>query len=227
MPQIAFVQPSISSQDDKILPSPPTPFSEPDWVDTLGPLINFLVAENPSPKSFASDDEATKAATELLSKLNEKTDPEKLHRSVLGLLVLVYTNPKAIENNMNAIKKSIVEKFPMDSFMQAAGSKLLLVKEKLKILHDKPNSNPYGFPPFQKALPFFPHYGNQVTLVFKDDDVVVDDKLRASVVVLIEALNRKQSIMQVFINAQFTFWHYDPHFCEYRCKIDHAVVFQM
>ncbi len=166
---------------------------------TLGPLINLLVADNSSSKSFASDDEATKVATQLFSELNKdgnETDPEQLHRKVLGLLVLVYTHPKAIENNMDAIKTSIVEQFPMNSFMQAAASKLLLVNEKQKILHDKSHSNPYDFPLFQKGLPFFPHYGNQVTLVFRDSDVVVNDKLRASVVVLIEALNSKQSIMQ-------------------------------
>ena len=67
------------------------------------------------------------------------------------------------------LTKYILDKYPMDNFLQAATNYLLNQYESLTSLEIE--GEPFAYPPFQKALPYFPNYGYQVTLVFKDGEL--------------------------------------------------------
>lgn len=52
----------------------------------------------------------------------------------------------------------------------------------------------FQYSPFQKALPYFPDYGYQVTLHFKDDDFELDETTQGMIKNLITKLNGKSVI---------------------------------
>ena len=98
---------------------------------------------------------------------------EIIYQSVLGLCLLAQHNLKeiasAIDNFDEDMTKHILEKYPMDNFLQAATNYLLNRYERLINLETE--GEPFAYPPFQKALPYFPDYGYQVTLVFKNGEL--------------------------------------------------------
>lgn len=98
---------------------------------------------------------------------------EIVYQAVLGLCLLALNRLKeigsAIGNLENDLTKHVLDKYPMDSFLQAAINHLLNQYETLITLEVE--GRPFTYPPFQKALPYFPHYGYQVTLVFKDGEL--------------------------------------------------------
>ena len=111
---------------------------------------------------------------------------EQVHLALLGLLMLVSKHPEAakVENLRGIIGDDVIEKHSLDVFLQAAGNKLLEIEEDLELLETK--GVPFQYPPFQKALPYFPSYGYQVTLVFKDDQL--DKNIQRNLEGLITAL---------------------------------------
>ena len=111
---------------------------------------------------------------------------EQVHLAMLGLLTLVCKHPEAakVENLQKTIHDNVLEKYPLDDFLQAAGNKLLNLEEDLEELVVK--GPPFLYPPFQKALPYFPSYGYQVTMVFKDDRL--DREIQNAIEVLITKL---------------------------------------
>ena len=94
---------------------------------------------------------------------------EQTYLALLGQLMLVREHPEAakVENLRRIISEDVIEKYPLDVFLQAAGNKLLELEEDLEELEI--TAPLFQYPPFQKALPYFPNYGYQVTLVFNDD----------------------------------------------------------
>ena len=96
---------------------------------------------------------------------------EQVYSALLGQLMLVRKHPEAakVENLRRVISDDVIEKYPLDVFLQAAGNKLLELEEDLEELEI--TAPPFQYPPFQKALPYFPSYGYQVTLWFQDDQL--------------------------------------------------------
>ena len=111
---------------------------------------------------------------------------EQVHYALLALLMLAQKHPEAaqVENLHSTINDQVLEKYPLDAFLQAAGNKLLDLEEDLEKLEI--TGPPFQYPPFQKALPYFPNYGYQVTLVFKDDQL--DEKIQKDIKGLITKL---------------------------------------
>ena len=122
-------------------------------------------------------------AENLLQHISRSVSLEQTYVALLGLLVLVHKHPEAakVENLRRIISDDVIEKYPLDVFLQAAGNKLLELEEDLEELEI--TALPFQYPPFQKALPYFPNYGYQVTLVFNDD--LPDEKTQKNLVGLI------------------------------------------
>ena len=108
-------------------------------------------------------------AENLLQRISRSVSLEQTYLALLGQLMLVRKHPEAakVENLRRIISEDVIEKYPLDVFLQAAGNKLLKLEEDLEELEI--TAPPFQYPPFQKALPYFPNYGYQVTLVFNDD----------------------------------------------------------
>ena len=112
---------------------------------------------------------------------------EQVHYVLLALLMLAQKHPEAaqVKKLPATINDQVLEKYPLDVFLQAAGNKLLDLEENLRKL-EKLTRPPFQYPPFQKALPYFPNFGYQVTLVFKDDQL--DEKIQKDIKGLITKL---------------------------------------
>lgn len=110
-------------------------------------------------------------AEKLLQRISRSVSLEQIYMALLGQLMLVRKHPEAakVENLRQIISDDVIEKYPLDVFLQAAGNKLLELEEDQEELEI--TAPPFQYPPFQKALPYFPNYGYQVTLVFKDDQL--------------------------------------------------------
>ena len=98
---------------------------------------------------------------------------EVIYDSVLGLCLLSLKNLREVGSAISSfdedLTKRLLDKYSMDNFIQAAVNHLLNQYEKLVSLEVE--GKPFAYPPFQKALPYFPNYGYQVTMVFKDGDI--------------------------------------------------------
>ena len=95
---------------------------------------------------------------------------EIVYQSILGLCLLAQHNLASAFGNFDEDSmKHIFDKYPMDNFLQAATNYLLNQYESLTNLEIE--GEPFAYPPFQKALPYFPNFGYQVTLVFKDGEL--------------------------------------------------------
>lgn len=125
-------------------------------------------------------------AENLLQRIGSSVSLEQVYHAILGQFLLVHKHPEAakVENLQRVVSDNVIEKYPLDVFLQAAGNKLLELEEDLEELEI--TSPPFQYPPFQKALPYFPSYGYQVTLVFKDDQP--DKNIQKSLVNLITML---------------------------------------
>ena len=125
-------------------------------------------------------------AENLLQRISSSVSLEQVYPAILGQLMLVRKHPEAakVENLRRVISDDVIEKYPLDVFLQAAGNKLLELEEDLEELEI--TAPPFQYPPFQKALPYFPSYGYQVTLVFKDGQP--DENTQKSLVNLITML---------------------------------------
>lgn len=114
---------------------------------------------------------------------------EVIHQAALGLCILAVNNLHEVGNAIKSfdeefLAKRILEKHPMDNFLQAAMNSLLNQYENLLPLEVE--GIPFAFPPFQKAIPYFPDYGNHVTLIFKDG--ALNGSIMRSIVKLIQKL---------------------------------------
>lgn len=130
-------------------------------------------------------------AGNLLARLKSGATMESVHKALLGLLVLASTCPETtqVEGLRTVIEDNVLDKYPLDDFLQAAANKLLNIEEDLEKL-EFPGS-PFEYPPFQKAIPYFPSYGYQVTMVFKDDQL--DASIQTAIVDLVNKLKSKSS----------------------------------
>lgn len=98
---------------------------------------------------------------------------EIIHESILGLCLLAQHNLAGAFGNFDEdLTKHIFDEYSMDNFLQAATNYLLNQYESLTSLEIE--GEPFAYPPFQKALPYFPDYGYQVTLVFKDGELSIN-----------------------------------------------------
>ena len=153
-------------------------------------MIRFLVAENRKNKDQRAlpDKEVENISTHLLSRIHHGST-SVVDSAALGLLVLTYTHPEAVKTDgfENIIQEGIIEKYPLNDYLQAAGNSLLNLEEELEELTVPDDSrNPFELPPFQKAIPYFPHFGYQVTFVFENNQP--DESIMKSIVLLIEKL---------------------------------------
>jgi hypothetical protein len=100
-----------------------------------------------------------------------QTGPKPIiYESILGLCLLAQHHlATAFGNFDEGLTNHVFDKYPMDNFLQAATNYLLNQYESITSLEIE--GEPFAYPPFQKALPYFPDYGYQVTLVFKDGEL--------------------------------------------------------
>ncbi len=127
-----------------------------------------------------------------------------IHKLVLALLTLSLTHPEATnaQGFKGVIQEEVLDQYSHDEFLQASGNKLLDIAEDLVQLDL--SSQPFQFPPFQKALPYFPSYGYQATLVFADDKL--DQDIQRSIISLVTELNCKKFMLN--IDAPLYFFAY-------------------
>lgn len=164
-------------------------FSEGEWKHELAHLISELVTSTKKEHPLHPTKKIHDVAQNLLLHITSAKSHEQVHQALLGQLMLVYKHPEAakVENLQRIINEEVLEKYPLDVYLQAAGNKLLELEEDLEEL--EVTGPPFQYPPFQKALPYFPSYGYQVTLVFKDDQL--DESIQRNIQVLITLLKGK------------------------------------
>lgn len=94
------------------------------------------------------------------------------YQAVVGLCLLAIKNLREVGSSIGRFDEDlthhILDKYPLDNFLQTTVNKLLNENENLTPLEIE--GTPFAYPPFQKAIPYFPNYGYQVTLIFKDGD---------------------------------------------------------
>ena len=154
-------------------------------------MIGSLVAKPQEIKDqLAQPDQEVKETTKrLVSKLSNASNERAVHSAVLGLLLLTHTHPEAVKtfDFQNKIQTDIIEKYLTANYLQGAANNLLNLEENLTHLTiPKDARKPFELPPFQKSLPYFPKFGYQVTLCFKDHRL--DRNIMKSLVSLIEKL---------------------------------------
>ena len=124
-------------------------------------------------------------ASKLLMRVKSEND-EQVHHALLALLMLVKKHPEAAKiEKLHEIITEVLEMHPLDVFLQVAGNRLLDLREDL----EKLEIPAFQYPPFQKALPYFPNYGYQVTFVFSDGQL--DQKIQGSLEDLMKTLAGK------------------------------------
>ena len=149
-------------------------FSERKWQYELGHFIKSLVRpENEKLPHCLSQPKKVQSIAKTFMERMLSGPKEITYQSVLGLCLLARHNLKKIEGAIGNLDedstKHTLDKNPMDNFLQAATNYLLNQYESLTTLEIE--GEPFAYPPFQKALPYFPGYGYQVTLVFKDGEL--------------------------------------------------------
>lgn len=158
------------------------PFSGQEWENELSHLISTLVTsvETKRHPPHSSSSKVSAECKDLLLRI-KSAKLEEVHRALMGLLMLVYTHPEGatVEHLKRTIHEEVLEKYPLDCFLQAAGIKILEVAECLEEL--VLTGTPFQYPPFQKAIPYCPSYGYQATLVFHGNklDTTIQAALRA------------------------------------------------
>ena len=171
-------------------------FSDPEWENELGHLINVLVVGKEGKKKeqhLIPNEELKQIASNLLSRIID-CKREVVHIAALGLIVLAYTHPEIVKvSDFNhTVQESIINKNPHDDYLQGVGNKLLNLEEELTDVTVTDDSRkPFEYPPFQKAIPYFPDYGYQATFYFKHDQL--DKRIMKSIISLIEELKGKQN----------------------------------
>lgn len=181
--------------------------SHKEWDDELSSFISTLLVEQEANK-HRPHKQAVTFALSLLSMLKDrKTNGGNellIHKLVLALLTLSLTHPEATNSQgfKGVIQEEVLDQYSHDEFLQASGNKLLDIAEDLVQLDL--SSQPFQFPPFQKALPYFPSYGYQATLVFADDKL--DQDIQRSIISLVTELKCKKFMLN--IDAPLYFFAY-------------------
>ena len=103
-------------------------FSDPEWENELGHLINLLVVGKEGKKKeqhLIPDEELKQIASNLLSRIRDGKR-EVVHIAALGLIVLAYSHPEIVKvSDFNhTIQESIINKYPYDDYLQGVGNKL-------------------------------------------------------------------------------------------------------
>ena len=177
------------------------PFTDPGWERELGHLVNALVTakSEPSYSSKPSHQEANAIATNVLQKIDKSRENRKsVHQAILCLLMLADVYPEvASVTNLEPVQQ-VLEMYPMDDFLQAGANRLLNLSEELISL--KMDETKFEYPPFQKALPYFPSFGNQVTMVFEDGPTsTLTTEVQTKIIGLVHTLNGMVKHMHLYI----------------------------
>ena len=167
--------------------------SDEEWEAELNSFIANLVAE-PEPTIHPPHEEVQPVVQALLNKIKKigargKVKNQVLEKTVLSLLLLAQEHPEAAsnENFESIVQEEILDRYPLNDFLQGAGNKLLDIAEHLESLDL--SVPPFQYPPLQKALPYFPDYGYQVTLRMRDGQLDAD--IQRSIIALVEELRGK------------------------------------
>ena len=101
-------------------------------------MIRFLVAENRKNKDQRAlpDKEVENISTHLLSRIHHGST-SVVDSAALGLLVLTYTHPEAVKTDgfENIIQEGIIEKYPLNDYLQAAGNRPLKLGRRIRRAH--------------------------------------------------------------------------------------------
>ncbi len=160
-------------------------FAHEDWEEELSRFISTLLAEF-EVKKHRSHNETIVFAQSLLTLLREYKTSELIHKTVLSLLLLTLAHPEVTKTQdfESVVQTKVLDQYPHDEILQACGNKLLEIAEDSVDLDL--SSSSFEFPPFQKALPYFPSYGYQTTLIFADDKL--DPEIQSSIISLVTEL---------------------------------------
>ena len=169
--------------------------SDEEWEAALNSFIANLVAEH-EPTIHPPHEEIQLVVQALLNKLKSiwvkgKVKIQVFEKTVLSLLLLAQEHPEAASNERfeSIVQEEILDRYPLNDFLQGAGNKLLDIAEHLESLDL--SVPPFQCPPFQKALPYFPDYGYQVTLRMSDDKLDAD--IQKAIIALVKDLKGKYS----------------------------------
>ncbi len=101
-----------------------------------------------------------------------------------GLFKLARQNAHDVMNLPDVEKalQQVVKSFPGDPEILSDGYSLLNMKEECLALPQKP---PFEYPPFQRALPYFPSNGYQLMLTFKQK---LTPQLQKQIKLMLQAL---------------------------------------
>ena len=142
--------------------------SQQRWDEELQQLITALQ----DPKSRLPAGELKKIASSFLDEV--KQGDSHVIKLVLPILALL-THQKADDvmqyPDIEKVLLQAFKRFPGDPQILCGVSDLLNMEEDRLDLKQKP---PFEYPPFQRALPYFPSYGYQVILTFKQQQLTRD-----------------------------------------------------
>lgn len=170
--------------------------SEIIWEKELGRLIETVISPDRKGSQFTNDD-VTAVVQNLVFKLKKETSKSIICKAILGILVLAYAFTvefTKVDGFLGVINHYVIDKFPLDVFQQIAGNILLNLEEyqtQLKI-----TGRPFEFPPFQKALPYFPSYGYVITTIFRNDNP--DAAIQKVIIDLVKELTSKKIIIIIY-----------------------------
>ena len=179
------------------------PFTtDPVWEKELAHLVKVL--ETAKIKLFNSPELSQQEATAFAKTNLQKivSNPENLtavHQASLCLLMLADVHPEvAAVINLEPVQHNILKKYPTDDFLQVGANRLLNLSEELIPLTAVETK--FEYPPFQKALPYYPSFGNQVTMVL-DDGATLTTEVQTKLFGLVQKLNGM--IKSVYLSVLF------------------------
>lgn len=124
-------------------------------------------------------------------------DRKKARNDLCALLLLASEDDSVldIEDNLGEdVRKATAKRFPDDNQLLGNALKLSLLQ---KARSAPTPTRPFEYPPFQKAMPFFPDNGYQLTLTFKEKEIT--EPIKSKIIVLLDQLT---GLLQLLVIIQ-------------------------
>lgn len=171
-------------------------FSESKWQYEYAHFVKaFVQPDEKLPNCLSQSKKLQAIAKTFMERILVGPKEVTVYEAMLGLCLLALNNLREVGNaggNLEAdLTRYILDKHPMDSFLQAAVNHLLNQCESLIPLQFE--GKLFAYPPFQKAIPYFPNYGCQVTLVLKDGNL--NDGVVKAIVNIIQKLKGENKLL--------------------------------
>ena len=115
----------------------------------------------------------------------------------LSALLLLANKDEAIldiEDNLGEdMRKTTAKRFPDDDQLLGNALKLSLLQKARSV---PPTKRPFEYPPFQKAMPYFPDNGYQLTLMFAEKEIT--EQIKKKIIILLDQLTGLLQLLEMF-----------------------------